>query len=289
MLSVIADDKGSVIEIYPHAVASSFKPEQFKNVSIGMASVFKGFCNQHDTMLFHDIENVNTDFRKYKDCLLLAYRTVVAELIEVDNTINFQNRLRSDLRLPIKMREYYKTQKAQRILAKKDCQFFKRSIEEELDGIKNNSFSFGFIIRSMPKLDIAASFIHGSANTSFNPYNINAALIADPASSHYIPASNPVFINLIPRNDHTVLVMGSFRDYKIFNNYTIKDVLAMNDKDALKIINYFLLATDGWFMSRRLFDRLSFQDKIEKMFEVIKNFGKSGALDYRFNIFDGIV
>ena len=40
---------------------------------------FKGFCNEHDTSLFKEIEMIDTDFSIYKNQLILTYKAISNE------------------------------------------------------------------------------------------------------------------------------------------------------------------------------------------------------------------
>lgn len=95
VLEAIADKYKKVVGIDKgtNTLKSYFtKSVKFKKYGIGEASIFKGFCNKHDTQIFAEIENENFNPKLLKHNLLLFLREVsyqYADRRDIDEVMKY--------------------------------------------------------------------------------------------------------------------------------------------------------------------------------------------------------
>lgn len=62
-----------------HSQRLRYGKMEFKNISINKILSFKGFCNPHDSKIFENIEQHNTDYTNTKNQMLLSVRSLYHE------------------------------------------------------------------------------------------------------------------------------------------------------------------------------------------------------------------
>lgn len=113
VLSSISDENKEVYSTYLPAVTFYEEPEDnyLFNVHINKASIFKGFCNEHDTRLFDPIEKGNT--RNIEEYIFLnafrglAYTHLHEKEVRISNT-EFLKKVIENPRLNQETKDLYK-------------------------------------------------------------------------------------------------------------------------------------------------------------------------------------
>jgi hypothetical protein len=175
----------------------------FVKVGVNDALSFKGFCNKHDTEVFHDIEKEIVDFSKYHDKLLLNYRAIQHSVRKTQVNIDFCEKLRAQA------------------IAQGDINIIggitgsleasvenKRNYEEHgdlvLSSINSGVKDFYFTTITAPKLDVAASSVHQIETRS------------EVIQKYMVGFENfkmsLVFIHIIPRVTDTLIIISCKND-----------------------------------------------------------------------------
>ncbi|MGI4742178.1 MAG: hypothetical protein ACRYG7_44035 [Janthinobacterium lividum] len=176
---------------------------------------------------------------------------------------------------------------------------WKHAIENELFiGDSNQGFIFKKFI--LPKLDIAAchafsSYVHIAPEIVhlYNTLEKNQEM--NPYSSSFKPVSSPSFINLIPRNDHLICIIGYARLGKFIANLDVQRLGSITGSELIKFISDVLIRNiDTWALSETLYKKLLLQNKIRMYVELSKYFSgySKGKADFNrdieFNLFSNV-
>ncbi len=262
ILNQIADN-GKFIEYAPE---TPFRQDGFYPAGVNASNMFtfNGFCSEHDNSIFKEIENGKTDFLKQHEQLLFAYRGLVNDLFKAEVVTDYFNKVFLDKNISDKRKEFYKVTRARRLFSKKDLQHYKMLIEKELwNGIATSNFTFYRF--ELPRIEIATSTIYGGAFYRTLDYNKISKL--NPLSNEYIPVSKPIFINLIPRDNSLLMVLGHVISLTSIESIPVSKIPYLQQNEVLKLLSKILAKTETWGMSKALYDKWKLQGKIKKYFD----------------------
>lgn len=152
---------------------------------------------------------------------------------------------------------------AKNMFAVRELEYFKFKIESEFFGSSVDE-NFIFYRYELPKLDVAASHMFAQAFRSILTYK--QALDLNPYSIDYKFVSKIFFINLIPRQDRLIVVIGHVKGiYGAVEGLRIDALGRLPEFAVVKLISDILVRRiDTWAMSIELYERLVFQDKISQ-------------------------
>ena len=175
---------------------------QFKRVGIREVITYPLFCNRHDSSIFSSIESQSPDFDSHQAQLLFSYRALCAELRKNERNTRLHERLSRARTLEsyyspafYKLLEQGMALDQQRI---RDLRVFKEAFEQELDD-PHGQFTFYTCHYPPVKVSVSAIF---SMEMEFS--------IAPPSLARPLDS---VFINVIPKSTHLVVIIGYHNSY----------------------------------------------------------------------------
>jgi hypothetical protein len=252
VLNQIAEN-GHIMEFAPLGL---FQPSRFEPAGIGATNRlrFYGFCKEgadHDGEVFASIENDKCNFLDYREQLLTSYRALCNNFYQIKYLISYENKMNA------------KGARAKNIYAYKELEHLKDKMESELFlGPRQPGFTFHRYI--LPKLDLAACHIFSPAFRPLLTYE--QALDLDPYSNDYQSVYPVFFINLIPRSDKLIVIIGHINGiHGVVEGLPINRLAMLSEGHVIKFISdIFVRRIDTWAMSISLYERLKFQDKISQ-------------------------
>lgn len=265
VLSEIANE-GKFIE---YDNSTPYQPEKFAKTGINETDMFtfRGFCNLHDTEIFRDIENGSSDFSEYRHQILFYYRAVSNQLFNSEFTHEYLERVIEDANFTKERKSFYLKDRTHNMISLRDLQYFKHRIEDELFyGSPDPLFVFHQF--KLPRIDVVASVVIGG---SWNP-DLNYDRIANlnPSDKNYNPASIPVFFNLIPRKNSTVMLLGHLSNANLVELVPVENIPNLTQTNLLRWVSRILTKTNIWGMSIPFHKKLEETGKIFQ-YHLIRN------------------
>lgn len=265
VLSEIANE-GKFVE---YDNSTPYQPEKFALTGINETDMFtfRGFCNFHDTETFRDIENGLSNFSEYRHQLLFYYRAVSNQLFDSEYTHEYLERVIEDARFTKERKSFYLEDRTHNMISLKDLQYFKHRIEDELFNVSPDPL-FVFHQFQLHRIDVVASVVIGG---SWNP-DLNYDRIAnlDPFHKNYNPASIPVFFNLIPHKNSTVMLLGHLANANLVELVPLENIPKLNQTNLLRWVSRILTKTNIWGMSIHFYKKLEEEGKISQ-YHTIRN------------------
>jgi len=249
-------------------------PINFKKLGIKQALSYKLFCNKHDTNLFKNIENTQSNYESYESFILFSYRALCCELRKKETGIEENTRILNSRSLIGKIDKYIiESYKIGYEAGIKDLIVMKRIFEREMKSPKN---SFTFFSFKLPKIEIYASSI-------FNTEDINQSSGLDKLDLENL------YIHIIPNRTETLVLIGYHNEYtseKIINYCkSWKDI--SKSEFEYKLSSLFIHNIENWGISPTLYENLKRENKqkyIDLVLDKINNYGI--ANDNSFNLFE---
>jgi hypothetical protein len=251
MLDVIAED-GRVIQ--PCGNGFNLHVHSFRSKPIRNALTFKGFCSYHDDIIFKDIEqNRYFDYTKYKNILLLSYRSILfvyreREILLETHKWVLDSKFYLKVNTPIGYAQsvYQSSVNAFEAIKKTKAQF-----ESQLEDFSQEKYVF--IVKEIYYIPFCCSQYLALQRLTDNYWNLS---------------ERGLFFNIIPIKDSSFVIFGFLEeDQKEFWEF-INPLLEMSDKDFLdKILSILLTQGNDWACSPSFyFHQIKPQAK-----EIIKN------------------
>ncbi|MGI4862859.1 MAG: hypothetical protein ACRYFZ_02980 [Janthinobacterium lividum] len=224
----------------------------FVKVGINDALSFRGFCNVHDTKIFKPIEEKVIDFSTYNSKILLNYRAIQNNIRKTLSAIQFGEKgkqlalMHNELLVMKNMIDFIDAQKEKLI----NTRVYESDLLNELDVCSNK---FHFTVIKLQKLGIASSAVHQLEtrsevlrNESFglNPFKVSL-----------------VFVHVIPREDHTLLVLSC----RLSELRKVSKIIFEANSNPLKFISDTLIKrVETWICASSVFYQ-EFKDKKQKI------------------------
>jgi hypothetical protein len=244
-----------------------FNPADFRLTGINASEMFtfKGFCSTHDTSIFNEVENGMCNFVEHRHQLLFAYRGLLNDLFKAQVVTDYFNYVFQDKNISFQRKEMFKLNRAFRLRAVKETQYYKMLLEKELF---NSSTKTNFIFHrfELPRIEIATSTIYASGVHEIFDYDEISSI--DPTSDKYTPMSKPLFINLIPRNDSLVIIIGHPITTDSIESIPINNIAGLSENGILKLLSHILIKIETWGMSPTFHNKLKTQGKLDQYFAI---------------------
>lgn len=221
----------------------------FEKIGINKAFTFPGFCNNHDTSLFHEIECEVIDFSKYNTDLLFSYRILANELRKKEILIDRFNSILNDFGLNLYLDYRYTNDLKERIKghrqALKDGEYFLKHFYSD---INNNTKSFSFLTIDLPFVEICASGVFTYETT---------AEINDIPDWLWDKPLTDIYFNLLPLSGKSIAIFGCLTEMKEKCWDYICDFDQNDKKASLKKIGDLLLTrVENWLCSETVYSQL---------------------------------
>lgn len=229
------------------------------------------FCSEHDDRLFREIEKNDVIYDDYHVQLLFCYRSCCCEKVKKTITKEINEVIVADLGSNENLSKIIKGME----LAIKDMSFYMSEFEKDLDDESRRSFEFRTF--EVDVNDICVSTV------------LYDKSIEDPSKDIF----EQVFFQLIPLEDHSIVIIGYHKDYSShwINHFVdewihILTLGSLNDFDE-KISDMITRHTENWGMSISLFNQLSDEKKQLLVNEFHTNY-PSQYNPSKINLFEGI-
>lgn len=220
-------------------------PFEFKKVGLKNALSKPLLCSHHDSEIFKDIENGQTDFESYHSHLLLSYRITLAEIRTKEIAAEkFRNILNSSVlsgkftRFPIESTlkgfEY----------GINDLRYFISLLEKEFN---SNERNFVFESTSHPLIKVYGSAVFTPDKT----FSIDAE---DPNVPY-----EQIYIHVLPLRSELKIITGFHRDYE--DNYVRKFVnrwtmIKRKNRLGVELTKLFCDRIENWGLSPEVYRRM---------------------------------
>lgn len=242
LLASICDEKNCLLQMKDNDNDPRSGEWDFYNrrkVGISNALQYKLFCKKHDNSLFKELEKQNSIPNSKRDCLLLAFRSGCAVRHQEEHRLHIYESQKKSTGIE------YPLESISHI-------FIRR-----MDGVVNNLWAainnegdgnYLFRMISMPRIDIAAS------DCIIDEADLEKHIMDD----NYVEPLNSLFVNLIPHEDKTYLLLGCDTQYDKNGEYTaIIEQFPTGDvtSDYLQnTIKGILLKCSNWCCSPELYE-----------------------------------
>jgi len=253
----------------------------FQRVGVNDVYTFKGFCDKHDSEVFHIIENENKiDFFAPQQQALFCYRGLCQEIRRKEQSIEFAKALREKFPLKFEMMTplingFYD--------GLSNLNFFKRELEYSIENNDYDKFHFSTV--KILKIDICISvpLNIGELKNSELPYE-------EWKSAKKIPFTTS-FINIFPYKKESFFIAGFHKDFPCkWTESKIRKFGFAKDKVIKKeLSDLIVLRLEFWAMSPKLFRTIPkvTLDKYKRTFsENVLN--HSEKLKTKINLFKSI-
>ncbi len=185
------------------------------------------------------------------------------DLFKAEVVTDYFNRVFLDKNISYQRKEFYKITRARRLLAKKDLQHYKMLIEKELWADTRTS-NFKFYRFELPKIEIATSAIYGGA--FYRTLDYNEIFNLKPLSGEYIPVSKPIFINLIPRENSLLMILGHAIAVDSIESIPVSKIPTLHQTEVFKLLSRILAKIETWGMSKALHSKWKSEGKMDQFF-----------------------
>ena len=253
----------------------------FEKIGINKAFSFPGFCNDHDTNLFKEIEKEEINFNDYRTPLLFSYRILVNEIRKKEILIDWFSSNINDFKLKLFLDQPYF------IDLQKGIQGFKQAIkdgdyylERFYSDINKNTQKFTFLTFELPLIEICASGVF-TYETAEEIENIPDWLWDKPLTD--------IYFNLLPMKNKSIVIFGFLTEMKEKSLNHINSFKETNDKLSLKMIGDLLLTRiENWLCSYSVYQQLKQNENeiVRITHESVNSKNERRKLD--FNLFDYI-
>lgn len=247
LLASICDKKNSLLQMIDNNNDPRSGDWDFyirRKVGISNALQYKLFCKKHDNSLFKELEKQDSIPNTKRDYLLLALRSVCAVRHQEEHRLHIYESQKKSTGIE------YPLESISRI-------FIRR-----MDGVVNNLWAainneddgnYLFHMISMPRIDIAAS------DCIIDEADLEKHIMDD----NYVEPLNSLFVNLIPHEDKTYLLLGCDTRYDKNGEYTaIIEQLPTGDVTSdyyQNTIKGILLKCSNWCCSPELYENNSWK------------------------------
>lgn len=226
---------------------------QFKNIGVNDAYTFNGFCNEHDSSVFKEIEDEQSiDLYNPLHQCLFAYRGLCQEIRRKEISIEWSSNVLSmiDSLLAYQFQaliDGYET-------GVKNLSFFKREMEKGIDARDLSKFKFSTV--KIPKVDLCISVpLNINRGEETNPLGLPYEKWRDSQDFPFVTS----FINIFPYKQDSYFISGYHRDYpcKWTDSKTNKFSYLKNKKFKKELSDFIVLRLEFWVMSPALFKKIS--------------------------------
>lgn len=249
ILSYIQDN-GHIKQLKFNDIYKSQKEDNIiiSDVGLKKAMTYKVFCNSHDTKIFKEIESREINPVNYRTNLLLTYRSLCAEIIKKDISIEYSNKIQHSayFRPDFEFQKKVQSLLNENIKSRKELMWYKNELENEISSnIKENFVFKTFKLKFIP---ICASAVY---SPTFEPH-INELVFKNKERLDYLS------INLIPQKGSLYLSLGY---HKKQNNHWIVDYIkswdnVTDDKITTKLTEIFSTKIENWAISPVYFNNI---------------------------------
>jgi len=256
---------------------------EFNRSGVNNAYTFSGFCNEHDSNIFKEIEDENSInlYNPLHQCLF-SYRGLCQEIRRKEIMSEWIHEI-SPILDPLTNYHFDALNDGYK-LGIKNLLFFKSEIENAIN--KSDYTKFKFTTIKLPKIELCISVplnISDDTNTEMSEqFNRNA----DGKKSFPFPTS---FINLFPYKQDSYFISGYHKDFpcKWTDKLTNKLSYLRNKKLNKELSDLVVLRLEFWLMSPKLFKKIS-SKRIEEYKYIFSKYVMShdARLKTKLNLFD---
>lgn len=262
----------------PVAFNEKQMPVSLRMVGINQAISFPLFCNEHDTLLFKEIEDGGVDYTTYMHLALYSYRALAAEIrkkeIEAEKLKRmFDSKNLCDL-LDSYVIDSFSNRYKLELQGIKDLKYYEQQI---CDDLNNGKESYVFQSREIPLKGIYAS--------------TTSSIFASANETLFASILNTFFFHLIPKENNSQLVIGY---HKLHTNLDIinyaKRWMEAPIENVGKMLTAIFCQIETWGMSPSLYSHLN-PDNVQayytKLVRSLRTIDQTPIED--INLFDGII
>jgi hypothetical protein len=238
-------ERGHVVE----CVIDPFQNDnqlRFKPSGINEVFTFKGFCQDHDNMLFKEIEKYEFDLTNYKHQLLFAYRTSVNETRKKETMLDFYNSLKTDPRISLP-RQLIEQSIIGYELGISDGDHTRQMLYNNIHYQSSHDFLFYTI--QLPLYEVCICGVYTFETT----LEIKAMELFQ--SQKYKAPLTDVFVTFIPTEKESILSIGFMSGYNKSCDEFYKTLFENNDRKAIlhHVSDIMLLQIENWIVSKTFY------------------------------------
>ncbi|MES2515306.1 MAG: hypothetical protein V4580_14230 [Bacteroidota bacterium] len=266
----------SNVSAFQKAEKGSF---ELSKIGINDVYTFPGFCKEHDSSIFKQIETKKFELESDKSINLFSYRALCQEIRRKEIAIDVAQKLietNYNVAIVVHMSNY----KIGLINGLKNLYFFKKELENDLE---NSDGKFLHKICEIPKTELCISAplnIYDKDNELSKTHDNYGRVLNNPFVTS--------FVNLFPYGDKSYLMITISKDFpcnwteNIFNKFQ-----KLKSPNHLKLISDLITTRfEFWCISPKLRSTLS-KLKIDEMIEIwseeVLNF--DSVIETNFNVF----
>jgi hypothetical protein len=238
---------------------------RFQKRSIGKAEVltYKGFCSKCDNRVFESIEKISPDYHNYKTQILFSYRAFLSEYSRILYGLDAYTEYVACRELSPQIKARFAPMKRRAEIQLSCFEYYLKLFENELTEKSNKSFlslfpprrHFKFHTIVIPKIEVAASATFSYAEDvpmTREEYNLIKPLNEKTAA--YI---KPIFINIIPRENNTVIIVGYGKGATRIELMAANKIDKLSTKEIYKLLSDILIKRiDHWCISVPFFEKM---------------------------------
>lgn len=235
-----------------------------ERVGLNKAFTFKGFCQNHDTLLFKEIESKKLELTDYSSLLLYSYRAILKEYREKEVMIDLYNRIikSSNVGQFFNLKDVQDYVDAETYLLW-DLEYLMVEINNDL---RKGTQSFNFEYFKISKIDICASAVYSlkSIAHTFNDddfYGINKRLI---------PC---IIVNIFPIDNETLIILGYSKQSEEFCQPEVERIVN-NNEDIYKSISDLLIRYFATWCCSEDFYNKNIKERKNRVIELLNYFTK---------------
>ena len=281
-LSDIADNTNHVLGLKQNL--TNFQKNKgnprFEKIGINKASIFKGFCEKHDNLLFSCFEDRNSPFLGTKlQCTALAYRSVAKEIYAKENAIEYTLFMRENadrglpLFLQIKKQELIYANRLGLEIAIFELYKLKEILDIEI--LNNTSDCYNFLVLE------SSSIIPIVSSSITNPtYDFQSNYLQSLATLD--KAAEQVIFNAFNSNGKGFLVFSWLRNSDVIERFINSLIKIPKSNMFSYLVNFLFSSAENIFISPHWWDMLEAVEKkkIEALFKLGSDYieGRSNLL-----------
>jgi hypothetical protein len=236
---------------------------RFQKRRVGKAETltYKVFCPNCDNKLFEPIEKITPDFTEYRTQMLFSYRAFLRELGAIKFGLDFYSECIACKDLDPQIKARLAPMKKNYQLVLHTYNYFSALFDKDLGQKRRIPFTsftwprnhFKFHTFEIPKIEVAASALFSyehDLSITKDEYNLRKPLTKNNASK-----TKPFFINIIPRENSSVIIVGYAKGASRIENWSVNQIDQLSRKDLLKLVSDILVKRiDNWCISFRFYE-----------------------------------
>lgn len=267
-------ENGELIMLRPNATETDFKVQAAK-IGRGNATVFTGFCREHDKAVFQPIEDKDYNLTDLQQNAIFAYRAFTKEHHAklTQQQVFFKNQhINEEVRLALI-----------------GAEAALRDMDEYRDSFKKILFQDEFNLIETKNIIFNESYEFSVSSAMHMNYDFNRSVVND--LNNLKKTAVPLFITIFPTADKTHVLMSYFKKYAKKFDFLDEQLINVDSyTQQTRITNLLMIGCENIVFSPRLWNKIS-QDKqdlyLSKMLKNLRDEELPGDIskDYGVNFF----